>query len=178
MCGRALVAHRPGVESRKRPGRRGDPFGVDVEKMNPRAQVAAALVVLAPVALSGLLLVAFAPGLWWVFTIYGWVAFPAFGLLLRGLASQGTSGGLALRASASDTERELLVALRENGELTPAQAAMETSLTVAEADRMLKELAEAGHLEMRARGGGLFYAFWGDAEDKGARELEGEKEAI
>ena len=162
MCGRALVAHRPGVESRKRPGRRGDPFGVDVEKMSPRAQVAAALVVLALVALSGLLL----------------VAFPAFGLLLRGLASQGTSGGLALRASASDTERELLVALRENGELTPAQAAMETSLTVAEADRMLKELAEAGHLEMRARGGGLFYAFWGDAEDKGARELEGEKEAI
>ena len=175
MCGRSLVAHRTGVGSWERPGRRGDLFGLDVEEMSPRTQVAAALVVLAPVALSGLLLVAFSPGLWWVFTIYGWVAFPAFGLLLRGLASQGDR---PLRASATDTERELLVALREHGELTPVRAATETSLTVAEADRMLKELAEAGHLEVRARGGGLFYAFWGDAEDTGARELEVEKEAI
>ncbi len=39
---------------------------------------------------------------------------------------------------------------------------METSLSVAEADRMLQELAEAGHLEVRVRGGGLFYAFWGE----------------
>ncbi len=48
---------------------------------------------------------------------------------------------------------------------------METSLTVAEADGMLKELAEGGHLEVRVRGGGLFYALW---EPKGvAPELEG-----
>lgn len=52
------------------------------------------------------------------------------------------------------------MALREHGELTPARAAMETSLTVAEADGMLKELAEGGHLEVRVRGGGLFYALW------------------
>ena len=41
---------------------------------------------------------------------------------------------------------------------------METSLSVSEADTMLKELAEAGHLEVRVRGGGLFYAFWEDTE--------------
>ncbi len=39
---------------------------------------------------------------------------------------------------------------------------METSLSVLEADVMLKELAEAGHLEVRVPGGGLFYAFWED----------------
>jgi hypothetical protein len=42
--------------------------------------------------------------------------------------------------------------LREHGELTPAQAAMETSLSVTEADRMLKELAEGGGMEGGTRG--------------------------
>jgi hypothetical protein len=31
---------------------------------------------------------------------------------------------------------------------------------VDEADRRLRELAEAGHLEVRVRGGGIFYALW------------------
>jgi hypothetical protein len=35
-----------------------------------------------------------------------------------------------------------------------------TSLSVEEADRRLRELAEAGHLEVRVRGGGIFYALW------------------
>ncbi len=42
----------------------------------------------------------------------------------------------------------------------PALAAMETPLSMAEAGAMLKELAEAGHLEVRVRSGGLFYALW------------------
>ncbi|MCA1716012.1 MAG: hypothetical protein LC781_03835 [Actinobacteria bacterium] len=159
MCGRTSVAHRPGLGSWERPGKSGDFFGIDVEKMDPKARVTAALVVLAPVALSGFFLIAFVPGLWWIFTTYGWVSFPAFGLLLRGLASQGNRK--AMRAPAGDSERELLIALREHGELTPVRAATETSLSVAEADRMLKELAGDGHLEVRARGGGLFYALWG-----------------
>jgi hypothetical protein len=41
---------------------------------------------------------------------------------------------------------------------------METSLSVAKARRMLKELAEAGHLEVRMHGVGLFYAFWEDTD--------------
>jgi hypothetical protein len=44
--------------------------------------------------------------------------------------------------SSGDGERELLSALREHGgSITPAEAAMETSLTVKEADRMLSQLA-------------------------------------
>jgi predicted ArsR family transcriptional regulator len=61
---------------------------------------------------------------------------------------------------ASVKERELLEALQRKDELTPAQAAMETSLTVNEADEMLKDLAAKGHLDVRVRGGGLFYGFW------------------
>jgi DNA-binding transcriptional ArsR family regulator len=59
-----------------------------------------------------------------------------------------------------DPERELLAALRDRGEMTPAGVAVETSLSVDEADRRLRELAEAGHLEVRVRGGGIFYALW------------------
>jgi len=59
----------------------------------------------------------------------------------------------------SGGERELLSALRENGgSITPAEAAMETSLTVKEADRMLSELASEGHLLVESREGSLFYA--------------------
>jgi hypothetical protein len=136
-------------------------FGFDAKEMNPKAQILAALAVLAPVALSGFFLVALIPGFWWIFTTYFWVAFPALGLLVRGIS--GLSEQRAEMASARSTgERELLEALMREGEISPARAAMETSLSVTEADAVLKELAETGHLEMRVRGGGLFYAFWGN----------------
>ncbi len=158
---RLHVGHEPGRSRLRRchhcgPGHF---FGLDAEEMGPKAQVFAALVVLAPVALSGVLLVALAPGFWWIFTTYFWVAFPAFGLLARGVS--GFSKRRAEIASTRHTgERELLEALRREGEISPTRAAMETSLSVTEADAMLKELAQAGHLEVRVRGGGLFYAFW------------------
>lgn len=145
MCGRSYAA-------------RGHFLGLEVEKLGPKAQVIAALSVLAPVALSVLLLVAFVPGLWWIFTTYGWVAFPAFGLMVRGLAGLAEAGTEKVPAEAK--ERELLWALGEHGELSPARAAIETSLTVSEADGMLRELAGGGHLEVRVRGGGLYYALW------------------
>ncbi len=155
MCGRLFVGHRSGLVPRRHTfhdlGRSGS--------LSPRAQVAAALSVLIPVALSGVALVTLVPGLWWIFTTYFWIAFPALGLLVRGVA--GLSEGREKLPAANSKERELLEALRREGELTPAQAAMETSLSVAEADRMLKELAEGGHLEVRVGGGGLFYALWG-----------------
>src|SRR5918911_1278348 len=48
--------------------------------------------------------------------------------------------------SPPDKERELLSAIRDNGgAITPAEAAMETSLTVKEADQMLSELVGGGH---------------------------------
>ena len=140
--------------------------------MSPRVRVATALTMLAPVIVSGILLVVLAPGLWWVFTTYGWVAFPAFGMLVRGVAD--LPEGRAATPARRSTESELLGALRQWGELTPTQAAMETSLSVVEADEMLRELAEGGHLEVRVRGGAIFYALWArpaalEAEDREAQ---------
>ena len=59
-------------------------------------------------------------------------------------------------------EQELLEALGRRGELTAAGAALETSLTVEEAERLLSRLAAKGHLRVRASetGGGVFYSFW------------------
>jgi len=131
--------------------------------MGPRAQVVTSLAVLAPVALSGTFLVAFVPSLWWIFTTYFWVAFPALGLLTSGISGLGE--GSPVRVAEEERERELLEAIRENGEISAAAAAARTSLTVAEADRRLRELAENGHIEVRARGGAVFYALWGTGEE-------------
>ena len=58
----------------------------------------------------------------------------------------------------ANKERELLSAIKANGgSITPAEAAMETSLTVREADEMLSELAGGGHLAVESRDGALFY---------------------
>jgi hypothetical protein len=135
-----------------------DFFGLDVEKMSPKAQVSASLAVLIPVAIGLVALFTLLPSFWWLVFIFGWTIFPAFGLLVRGVA--GLSEGSTQRPVASVKERELLEALQRKDELTPAQAAMETSLTVNEADEMLKDLAAKGHLDVRVRGGGLFYGFW------------------
>ena len=133
-------------------------FGVDVEKMSPKAQVAAGLAVAVPIVLSAPLFLTVFSEVWWIFMTYFWAIFPAFGLLVRGIA--GLFDGESSTPSGNGKERELLQALREHGELTPAWAAMETSLMVSEADGMLKGLADGGHLEVRVRGGSLSYALW------------------
>jgi hypothetical protein len=145
-------------------------LGREVEKMSPGTRISAALSVLLPVGLSGVLLVAFVPSLWWIFTTYFWVAFPAFGLLMSGIAALGE--GRPVRVSEEERERELLEAIRESGEISAAAAAARTSLTVAEADRKLRDLAEHGHIEVRARGGAVFYALWGNGLET-ARRIEG-----
>jgi len=144
-----------------------DFFGLEIERMSPRAQLTTALAVLIPVAVAGVAVLTLFSSFWWLIFVFGWTIFPAFGLLVRGVA--GLSEGRTELPVGSSKERELLEALREHGELTPAQAAMETSLTVAEADRMLKELTEGGHLDVRVRGGGLFYSLWEreDGEEAG-----------
>ena len=72
---------------------------------------------------------------------------------------------LAPSRLANQKERELLEALARRGELTPASAAMETSQTVSEADRMLTELAQKGHLEVWANGGRLSFSLEGDIQE-------------
>ena len=153
MCTRSHARHKMSL------GReRGDFFGLDTDKMSPRARIAAALAVLLPVALSGVFLVVFAPQLWWVFTTYFWVAFPALGML-TGVSSIGEAR--PPRISEVELERELLESLRDGGEVSAAAVAARTRLTVAEADRRLKGLAENGHIEVRARGGAVLYSLWG-----------------
>ena len=147
-------------------------FGLDVERMSPRAQVTTSLAVLIPVAVAGVLVLTLFSSFWWLIFVFGWTIFPAFGLLVRGIAGL-SEGRSELPPASSGGERELLEALRNRGELTPAEAAMETSLSVAEADRMLRELAEGGHLDVRVRGGGLFYSLWEREEGGEARRLEG-----
>ena len=143
-------------------------LGRDVEKISPGARISAALSVLVVVGLSGVFLVAFVPGLWWIFTTYFWVAFPAFGLLTSGIAALGEDR--PVRVSEEDRERKLLEAIWESGEISAAAAAARTSLTVAEADRRLRELAENGHIEVRARGGAVFYALWRNGQETGQME--------
>ena len=63
----------------------------------------------------------------------------------------------ASRAPSGTKEKELLGALEERGGLTPATAAMRTSLTVDEASKMLEELARKGHLEMQTEEGIVAY---------------------
>jgi hypothetical protein len=148
-------------------------LGHEVEKMSPGTRISAALAVLLPVGLSGVFLVAFVPSLWWIFTTYFWVAFPAFGLLTSGIG--GLSEGRPVRVSEKERERELLEAIRESGEISAAAAAARTSLTVAEADGMLRELAENGHLEVKVEGGAIFfYALWGN-ERESSRRIEGSR---
>jgi hypothetical protein len=55
-------------------------------------------------------------------------------------------------------EKELLEALRRLGKLTVAGVALETSLSVEEADWMLSALAAKGHLEVRVEHGRLLYS--------------------
>ncbi len=143
-------------------------FGIDLENMSPKAQAVTGLVVggsLLLVAASLLLLT----DMWWLIFVFGWMFFPAIGLFARGVA--GITDAHPKRLPENSREQELLETIKDHGEVTPAQAAMDTSLTVSEADEMLKKLAEGGHLDVRVRGGGLFYALWGYGDHE---KLEGQ----
>ena len=146
-----------------------DFFGLDVEKMSPKAQAVTGVVTGGLILLAAALLIAFTQ-FWWLIFIFGWAVFPAFGVFARGVA--GLVDARSEPPAANARERELLEALRSSGELTPAQAAMETSLTVNEADEMLKDLAAKGHLDVKVRGGGLFYGLWEPNSEAVRKRLE------
>ena len=81
------------------------------------------------------------------------------GQINRVIATHETSRGAFLGARWK--EQEILGALEEGGSLTPAAAAMRTSLTVDEASKMLEGLARKGHLETQTEGGIVAYALAG-----------------
>jgi hypothetical protein len=163
------------LESRRR-GHHGrwdsdDFFGLDVEKMSPKAQAVTGVVTGGLILLAAALLIAFTH-FWWLIFFFGWAVFPAFGVFARGVA--GLVDTRSEPPAANARERELLEALQSSGELTPTQAAMETSLTVNEADEMLKDLAAKGHLDVRVRGGGLFYGLW-ETDSEAVRKRLGDE---
>ena len=84
-----------------------------------------------------------------------WVAFLGIGVVAPVLLVRQINRAIATheesrRAApgAREKEKELLRALEERGDLSPAAAAMRTSLTVEEASGMLERLATGGHLEV------------------------------
>jgi capsular polysaccharide biosynthesis protein len=86
-------------------------------------------------------------------------------LLIR--VRQGVAQAQALlgrRAALSEAEaikeKKLLRALDRCGRLTALGAAWQTGLSVEEAERILSELADKGHLEVSVEGGSLVYSFW------------------
>jgi DNA-binding CsgD family transcriptional regulator len=89
---------------------------------------------------------------WWIILVLGAVVPLALAVLER--------PDLRLRRpdDRKSQERELLHALAEWGEVTLATAAMQTSLTVDEASKMLEELACKGHLRPWADEGIVSYA--------------------
>lgn len=68
--------------------------------------------------------------------------------------------GPSRRGAGSEKEAEwqVLEVLQRHGEVTPTRVALETALTVDEAQRKLSELAENGHLDVRVEGSKLVYA--------------------
>jgi predicted transcriptional regulator of viral defense system len=76
-----------------------------------------------------------------------------------GRARRAHPGTPSLEA-ARERERELLLAIRRHGQLTVTGVALETSLSVDQAERVLSELAGKGHLEVRVEHGRLFYSLW------------------
>ncbi len=100
-------------------------------------------------------------GIVWVAVLGIGVAAPI--LLLRQI-NRAIAAHEESRRSIPDTrekEKELLGALEEHGKLTPATAAMRTSLTVDEASKMLHTLARKGHLQLRTEEGVMAYALNG-----------------
>ena len=135
-----------------------------MESVSPKARAATGVVTGGAILLAAALFVLFT-NLWWLILIFCWIVFLALEAFTKGVA-----GLMELRQEErlpkKSKERELLEALRDRGELIPAQAAVETSLSVREADEMLKELAEGGHLEVRVRGGALSYSLWDYEKDR------------
>lgn len=96
-------------------------------------------------------------GFWWLVLVFGAAVPVALSIPTKGGGGTQTPP----TARVDDKERELLSVLGRHGEVGPALVAMETALTVTEAEGMLGEMAKKGHLEVRARDGVLAYALPG-----------------
>jgi capsular polysaccharide biosynthesis protein len=92
----------------------------------------------------------------------GRAALPATRAVVDQPASGSRTRPTGAPATEAAKEKELLEALGRRGALTVAGVALETSLSVTEADRMLSALAANGHLEVSVAPGRLLYSLWED----------------
>lgn len=70
------------------------------------------------------------------------------------------------------SEKQLLLAILDaGGSMTPVEAALETSLTVDEAEEILTRFADRGHLVVESRDGALFYTLPGRRTTPGTRTV-------
>ncbi|CAN5746696.1 hypothetical protein BH23ACT11_BH23ACT11_10990 [soil metagenome] len=92
--------------------------------------------------------------LWWLILVFGAVLPLAIGL---GSRISGFPQAYAALNASSHGEKELLEALERRGELTPAQAAIETSLSTLEADQLMSELASKGYLDVKVNANRINY---------------------
>ena len=136
----------PKAEVRKAEGQRGQDSEQDLASWLNWQSVLYAFVL-------GMLCVFLVPltSFWWLVPVLG-VAVPV-ALVLIG----GRERGPTRLEDKKTKEGELLRALAEQTELTPAAAAMRTSLTVDEASKMLEDLARKGHLRLHAGDGTVSY---------------------
>jgi ATP/maltotriose-dependent transcriptional regulator MalT len=103
-----------------------------------------------------------------------WIAFLGIGVVAPVLLMRQINHSIATHEEsrravpgAREKEKELLRVLEERDELTPATAAMRTSLTVKEAAKMLDQLATKGHMQVLNRDGVLAYTLF--EEDHGKK---------
>ena len=86
---------------------------------------------------------------------------PSTLLVLLG-AYQLLRGRTSTAKPSPGAEKQLLRAMRESeGPITPVEAALETSLTVDEAESILSRVADRGRLTVESRDGTLSYALPG-----------------
>ena len=106
-----------------------------------------------------------------LFFVFAFFVAPALGRsMVRGNVSQ-VLGAAEGRPASNGEEKELLRVLERYEEITAARAALETSLSVLEAEEMLAKLASGGHVEVRAHDGTLAYALR-VADRRGGRLME------
>ena len=106
-----------------------------------------------------------------LFFVFAFFAAPALGRsMVWGNVSQ-VRGAAEGRPASNGEEKELLRVLERYEEITAARAALETSLSVLEAEEMLAKLASGGHVEVRAHDGTLAYALH-VADRRGGRPME------
>lgn len=94
--------------------------------------------------------------------------FTALLLLIAAVTLLGYVSWLLLGQSPESTrpklggEKQLLMAILDaGGSISPVEAALQTSLTVDEAEEILTRFADRGHLLVESRDGALFYALPG-----------------